>query len=115
MNNKGQALVEFVIIMTIFIFTILAVFDLGNVVVQKYALENDIDTVVDMYEADKQTDIESYVSSIGAKVKYEQNGNYNKITLSKQVNIITPIVRQVLGKRYEINSKRTVIINEKIE
>lgn len=114
MNNKGQALVEFVIIMPIFIFIVLAVFDLGNIIVKKYALENDIDTVVDMYESGN-VDIESYVNSIGAKIKYEEYGNYNKITLSKQVSIITPIVRQALGKVYEINSKRTIIINEKIE
>lgn len=115
MNNKGQALVEFVIIMPIFIFIALAVFDLGNIIVKKYSLENDIDTVTDMYESGAYDDAESYASSIGAKIKYETYGNYNKITLSKQINIVTPIVRQALGSVYEINSKRTVIINEKIE
>ena len=50
MNNRGQALVEFVIILPILIFTCLAVFDLGNIIVKKYALENDLDTIVNMYE-----------------------------------------------------------------
>lgn len=52
-NNKGQALVEFVIIMPIFIFIVLAMFDLGNIIIKKYELENNLDTIVNMYEENK--------------------------------------------------------------
>ena len=49
------------------------------------------------------------------KEKYEEYGNYNKITLSKQVSIITPIVRQALGKAYEINSKTVTAADEMLQ
>lgn len=111
MNNKGQALVEFVIIMPIFIFIALAIFDLGNIISKKYALENDLDTVSLMYE-NNSNDLESFVNSKNIKVKYEEYGNYNKITLSKQVKVITPLVSQALGNNYEISSSRTVMLNE---
>lgn len=115
MNNKGQALVEFIIIMPIFIFMALAVFDLGNIIVKKYVLENDLDTVTQMYQENNSLSISSFVQDKDVKVKYEESGNYNKITLSKQVKIITPIVSQALGKTYEISSSRTVMINDKTE
>lgn len=111
MNNKGQALVEFVIIMPIFIFIALAIFDLGNIISKKYALENDLDTVSLMYE-NNSNDLESFVNSKNIKVKYEEYGNYNKITLSKQVKVITPLVSQALGNNYEISSSRTVMLND---
>ena len=111
MNNKGQALVEFVIIMPIFIFIALAIFDLGNIISKKYALENDLDTVSLMYE-NNSNDLDSFVNSKNIKVKYEEYGNYNKITLSKQVKVITPLVSQALGNSYEISSSRTVMLNE---
>lgn len=112
MNRKGQALVEFIIIMPIFIFIVLAMFDLGNIIIKKYQLENDLDTVVNMYEEAKTEQVEYYVKTIDAKVKYDVSENYNVITLSKKVNVITPVVRQALGKSYEISVKRTVMKNE---
>ena len=112
MNKKGQALVEFIIIMPIFIFIVLAMFDLGNIIIKKYQLENDLDTVVNMYEESKTEQVEYYAKTIDAKVKYEVSENYNVITLSKKVNVITPIVRQALGNSYEISVKRTVMKNE---
>lgn len=111
MNNKGQALVEFVIIMPIFLFIVLAIFDVGNIISKKYALENDLDTVTLMYE-NNSNDVSSFVSSKNVKVKYEEYGNYNKITLSKQVKIVTPIVSKALGNSYEISASRTVMLND---
>ena len=113
MNNKGQALVEFVLVMPIFIFIALAVFDLGNVIVKKYQLENDIDTIALMYQEDKNEDASAYATKIDAKLTYNDTGNYNEISLSKKVSITTPILRQTMGRYYEINTKRTVLKNEK--
>lgn len=115
MNNRGQALVEFILIMPIFIFIFLAIFDFGNYIYQRYVLENELDTVINMYNSDDTTEVAHYASEIGAKVKYEESGNYNKITLSKQVNIMTPIVSSIMGKTQEISSSRIVIIEDKIK
>lgn len=113
MNRKGQALVEFVIIMPIFIFIVLAMFDLGNIILKKYELENNLDTIVNMYLENKNEEVEYYVKTIDSKVKYDVVENYNVVTLSKKVKVITPIVRETLGKSYEISAKRTVLIDDK--
>lgn len=115
MNKRGQALVEFVIIMPIFIFIVLAMFDLGNVIIKKYELENNLDTIVNMYLENKNEEVEFYTKTIDSKVKYEVGETYNVITLSKKVRVITPIVRQALGKSLEISAKRTVMKNDKNE
>ena len=115
MNRKGQALVEFVIIMPIFIFIVLAMFDLGNIIIKKYELENNLDTIVNMYLENKNEEVEYYVKTIDSKVKYEVGETYNVITLSKKVRVITPIVSQALGKSLEISAKRTVMKNDKNE
>ena len=115
MNRKGQALVEFVIIMPIFIFIVLAMFDLANIILKKYELENNLDTIVNMYLENKNEEVEYYVKTIDSKVKYDVGTTYNVVTLSKKVKIITPIVSQALGKSYEISAKRTVMINDKNE
>ena len=114
-NNKGQALVEFIIIMPVFIFIMLALFDLGNIIINKYELENNLDTIVNMYEEAKNDEVEYYVKTIDSKVKYDVGETYNVITLSKKVRVITPFVSKALGSSYEIVAKRTVMINDKNE
>ena len=115
MNRKGQALVEFVIIMPIFIFIVLAMFDIGNIIIKKYELENNLDTIVNMYLENKNEEVEYYVKTIDSKVKYDVGATHNVVTLSKKVKVITPIVSQALGKSYEISAKRTVMIDDKNE
>lgn len=110
MNKKGQALVEFVILMPIFIFIAIAIFDVGNIIINKYELENDINVIADFYEENKENEIMAYVKKIDAKIKYDNTSSYNEITLSKKVNVLTPIVRQALGKSFEIKAHKTVVL-----
>ena len=110
MNKKGQALVEFVILMPIFIFIAIAIFDVGNIIINKYELENDINVIADFYDENKENEIMAYVKKIDAKIKYDTNDSYNEITLSKKVNVLTPIVRQALGKSFEIKAHKTVVL-----
>ena len=56
-NKKGQALVEFVVIMPIFIMLLISIIDLGNIIYKKYHLENDLDYIVDLYRLNKISEI----------------------------------------------------------
>ena len=47
-NKKGQALIEFVIILPIFVFMILAVIDLGKILYFGNILESKMDNVITM-------------------------------------------------------------------
>ena len=56
-DNKGQALVEFVLIVPILIFILLALIDIGNVIINKYKLEDNLSTIVELYQNNKHDEI----------------------------------------------------------
>ena len=107
-SNKGQALVEFIIVIPIFILILSAIIDFGNIVYQKYKLENDIDTISEMYEANNQTEISNYINDIGATIHYEKNNKYITIKLEKEVNINTIILNNIIGKKFKISTKKVI-------
>ena len=43
LNKKGQALIEFIIILPIFLILVMGIFDFGNIMYQRYKLENSFD------------------------------------------------------------------------
>jgi len=110
-NEKGQALVEFVIILPILIFIILAIIDFGNIMVKKNALQNDLDIVSEMYVSEPSK-IDSYLEKIDASVDYEYDGDYLTIILKKGVNIITPGLNLIYGSDYQINTSKTIYVGD---
>ncbi len=106
MNNKGQALVEFVMILPIFLFLTLGIIDFGNILHQKYQLENDLDTVIDLYQENNQGEITRYTSSKNIIYLQEEEAEFTIIELSKKVKINTPGLNLILKEPYYIKTKR---------
>ena len=52
MNNKGQALVEFVLLLPVFLIILLVVVDFGNLLYSKNKLENDSNDMVRIIKND---------------------------------------------------------------
>ena len=74
MNNRGQALIEFVLILPIFILILFAVIDFGIIFNKKSNLENDSVDIINLYKNGSSLDeIEEL---------YEDNKNllYNRIS-----------------------------------
>ena len=107
-NNKGQALVEFVIIAPIFIIMIMSVIDLGNIIYKKYALENDLDYVVDLYRENKKEEISVYTYNNEFETNITNNGETTTITLYKNVTIYTPFLELVMSNPYKITVDRVI-------
>ena len=107
-NNKGQALVEFVIILPIFLLLIMSLIDFGNIITKKYALENDVDVIGNLYEENKYDDINTYVSDKNLKINYSNQNNLFVINISRDVNIISPLVNLVVGKTYSISVEKSI-------
>ena len=42
MNKKGQALVEFILILPVLLLILMAMIDIGNIFLKKYELENSL-------------------------------------------------------------------------
>lgn len=108
-NNKGQALIEFILVMPVFIFLIMVIIDLGNIVYKKYNLTSNLDTIVDLYEAGDNQKLSAYASLEGVEVNISSTGeDLTKISISKSINIITPGLSNVIGKDYILSVDRTV-------
>jgi len=109
LGNKGQALVEFIIIIPVLLLILLALVDFGSVIHQKYVLENDVDIVSDMYLLNKNDDINNYVDKIGADISYETDDKYITIKLEKRTKYITGIISSAMGDDYKISASKTVL------
>lgn len=114
-NNKGQALVEFVLIMPIFIFLIMAMVDLGNIIYKKYNLENTLDTVVELYEQGENQKMAAFVAVENINVDITDAGDdLTNVTISKDISIITPGLNNILGKNYTLSVDRTIYSTKEV-
>lgn len=107
MNKKGQALVEFIIILPVIIFIIMIIIDFMLIFTYKNELENDMNNVVKVYNKNK----EEIYSITENKITIKEDDKYLNITLSKNYQTITPGLSLILGNPYEIKCER-VILNE---
>jgi Flp pilus assembly protein TadG len=107
-NEKGQALVEFVLILPVFLLIILGTIDIGSIIYKKYELSYTLDTVVDMYEKGNEASISTYVKSEGYTVDIEKENNFTTITLKDTKKVSTPVLKQIIGSTYQIEAKRTI-------
>ena len=107
-KNRGQSLVEFIIILPILLLILLSMVDFGNIIYKKYALESSLDTVVELYKNNEQKKKKKYLSTEEAKVQYEQDADFVKIVLTKDIKILTPGLNVILKDPYEIKVERTI-------
>lgn len=108
MNSKGQTLVEFVIILPVFLIILFYVIDFGRIIYSKNKLENNLNDVVFMLKNDKDT---SYITkSLGSKITLNvtSNDSYKTITLSEQLDLIAPGFNLILNNPYEVMVSRVI-------
>lgn len=108
MNKNGQALVEFIIIMPIFFIIVMGIFDFGNILYQKYQLENNIDYIVDLYNNGKTNELNNYIDSKKLELVTDNSTEYITFNLSKTISINTPFINVLLGKEYSVETTKVV-------
>lgn len=107
MNKRGQALVEFVIILPIFILLVLGVIDMGRIMYTKMNLEQQMSDVVDYYK--KGENIEDIKAKTNNDIKINLEGKYTTIIITKEIDIITPGLQLVFNNPYIIKTKRSIL------
>ena len=110
-NKRGQALIEFILIIPVLVLFILGMFDIGNIIYKKYQLENNLDYIVDLYRVSKNIELQKYINSENITMDTTEDTEYTTITISKKITIITPGLSKILGSPYSITTDR-IIINE---
>ena len=112
MNKKGQALVEFVLILPIFILLVFSFIDIGKIILCKNSLESTINDVAFLIKnnADNK-EIERYINEdSNYNIKYEViNSEYTKIVLKTKIDLITPGLNKIFDENIKIERS---IINE---
>ncbi len=111
-SNRGQALVEFIIILPVFLLLMISVIDFGNILYKRYLLEGDLDIITDMYNKEDYTNINSYVKSKNIEINYINDSDFLTINLTKKVNVMSPLLNIIFGKTYEIIVNRSIYQNE---
>ncbi len=115
MNRKGQALVEFVIILPIILFLLFALIDFGMISFDRNRMENIVNDVIKMYKnQESKEEINSYVNNNikDVNINIENVENYTNITLEKKYDFITPGLSKIIGSDFEINIERIVYNGE---
>lgn len=109
MNRRGQALIEFVLILPVLLMIIFAFIDFGRIILCKTHLEGVMNEVVPLYE--KQDEIDKYLQKDDSyKIKYRiEENEYKKITLETKIELITPGLKNILKNPYKIVVERSIL------
>lgn len=108
MSKRGQALVEFVIILPIFLILVLGVLDIGKILYCKTSLENDLSEVMALYE--KGLTEEEIVASLdldNVELAILKEDNMVRIYLTEEVDIVTPGLNFILDNPYYVKVSRS--------
>ncbi len=108
MNNRGQALVEFILILPVILITIVVLTDLGSIFVQKINLNNSMTTVVELYQNNKKEEMLAYVAKENLKYEEKEINDMVELTLKKDIKVSAPILNNVLGKTYVAETSQTI-------
>ena len=108
MNKKGQALVEFVIILPIIMMIIFVIIDFSNVFYQKNYLENMTNDVVRLKEHGKSDEYIKNKTDKDIKISFERDGDSQKIIVSKNINLVTPFSNMFFKNPFTIKTERIV-------
>lgn len=113
MNKKGQALVEFIVLIPFVVYIIMGIVDFTLIFNAKNNLEFKMTKVVDYYMLDEKSKIDDYLSvdEVGVSFSEKNSGNYTKLELDKKYHFLTPGLGKILGSPYHIKVER-VVTNE---
>lgn len=108
-NQKGQALVEFILIIPILLIILIGMVDFGNIIYQKYKLENNLDDLINYYQTNQNQKITEYTNKNNIIMTTQTNQNEITIKVQKQIPVNTPVLNRILGNPHQIETERTMI------
>lgn len=111
MKNKGQALVEFVLVLPVLLLLIFAFFDISRIMLGKNHLESVMDEVATLVHQDKSiNEINEFLKNDDYDIIcYINNQEYTNITLKTTIDLITPGMKRILDNPYTIKIERSII------
>lgn len=111
MKNKGQALVEFVLVLPVLLLLIFAFFDISRIMLGRNHIESVMDEVVSLVHKEKSlNEINNYLEKDDYDITCKiNNGEYTEIVLTSKIDLITPGMKRILDNPYTIKIERSII------
>lgn len=114
LNRKGQALVEFILILPVFLYLILVIIDFSHIFYVKNDLTGLMNSVTSMYENKNEiSKIEEFIKKDNRENKIEINKDKDitTIKLYRNIEFISPGLGYFFESPYTVEASR-VISNE---
>lgn len=109
-NKKGQALVEFVAIIPVFLMLVFCIFDFARLISLKGNLESKLSDAVGLYENGKtKEEIEKIIDEKNLII--QNNDNYIEISIKDKIAPITPGLNNISKNMFEVQVKRKIDSN----
>lgn len=109
MNKKGQALVEFVLVLPVLLIIVISLIDVGSIFIKKYELSKDLEIISEYFENNKTQELYAYAAIEEVDFSVEERGDIKVLNLKKNVKINAPILSNIIGKNYTIEVDKPVI------
>jgi len=110
LNKRGQALIEFVLVLPVLLLLIFAFIDFGRIILTKNHLENVLSDVVSLYDNGRENEIKNYLKEDDYKIDYSiSKKEYTKIVLNVNLDLITPGLNRILSNPYHVKVERSII------
>ena len=107
MNKRGQALIEFVLILPVFILILFVIVDFGIIFSHKSSLENSSSDIVELIKnGDSLDSIQS--KYVGKSISVSIDGDYQVIRISENVKIFNFGLKKILPNPYPILLERYI-------
>lgn len=110
MKDKGQALIEFVLILPVILLILLYIIEFGRITLKKQQLESNMDLIVNLYEEKKQQELNTYISNNNIIINYNKQNDLTTIEIRQNIKSNMPLINRIIGNT--ITTKRTIYEKE---
>lgn len=108
MNRRGQALIEFVLILPVFLMILFIIVDFGNYLYSRNDLENTSTDITRLLMSDHSLS-EVMLEYPDVDIHFDNyKDKYRKLVIQKDIKIITPFLDRVLGNPCVVSVERIV-------
>lgn len=110
MKDKGQALIEFVLILPVILLILLYIIEFGRITQKKQQLESNMDLIVNLYEEKKQQELNTYISNNNIIINYNKQNDLTTIEIKQNIKSNMPLINRIMGNK--ITTQRTIYEKE---
>ncbi len=108
MNKKGQALVEFILVLPVLLIIIMSLIDVGYIFMNKYELNKELDTITELYQNSDKREVLAYAANENIIFEESLNNHLTVLTIKKELKINAPILSNIIGKKYTIETSKSI-------